>query len=280
MTDRYAVIGNPIDFSKSPFIHMSFAQATGQDIEYAKVLGPLGQFNATVDAFRQDGGLGMNVTAPFKLDAFHYATQHSAAAKLAGATNALKFQGREVLAENFDGVGLVRDVVHNLGCALHKKRVLLLGAGGAARGALLPFLAQAPQQLVISNRTASKAEELAKIASLYASGSTEVQAIAMSQLSGRQFDVVFNATSASLRGELPAVPASAFAPDALAYELAYGKGLTPFLRLAQNAGVRQLADGVGMLAEQAAEAFLWWRGVRPDTRQVIKELTVPLVKDR
>jgi shikimate dehydrogenase len=280
MTDRYAVIGNPIDFSKSPFIHMSFAQATGQDIEYAKVLGPLGQFNATVDAFRQDGGLGMNVTAPFKLDAFHYATQHSAAAKLAGATNALKFQGKEVLAENFDGVGLVRDVVHNLGCALHKKRVLLLGAGGAARGALLPFLAQAPQQLVISNRTASKAEELAKIAALYASGSTEVQAIAMSQLSGRQFDVVFNATSASLRGELPAVPASAFAPDALAYELAYGKGLTPFLRLAQNAGVRQLADGVGMLAEQAAEAFLWWRGVRPDTRQVIKELTVPLVKDR
>ena len=280
MTDRYAVIGNPIDFSKSPFIHMSFAQATGQDIEYAKVLGPLGQFNATVDAFRQDGGLGMNVTAPFKLDAFHYATQHSAAAKLAGATNALKFQGREVLAENFDGVGLVRDVVHNLGCALHKKRVLLLGAGGAARGALLPFLAQAPQQLVISNRTASKAEELAKIAALYASGSTQVQAIAMSQLSGRQFDVVFNATSASLRGELPAVPASAFAPDALAYELAYGKGLTPFLRLAQNAGVRQLADGVGMLAEQAAEAFLWWRGVRPDTQQVIKELTVPLVKDR
>ncbi len=280
MTDRYAVIGNPIDFSKSPFIHMSFAQATGQDIEYAKVLGPLGQFNATVDAFRQDGGLGMNVTAPFKLDAFHYATQHSAAAKLAGATNALKFQGKEVLAENFDGVGLVRDVVHNLGCALHKKRVLLLGAGGAARGALLPFLAQAPQQLVISNRTASKAEELAKIAALYASGSTEVQAIAMSQLSGRQFDVVFNATSASLRGELPAVPASAFAPDALAYELAYGKGLTPFLRLAQNAGVRQLADGVGMLAEQAAEAFLWWRGVRPDTQQVIKDLTVPLVKDR
>ncbi|MFZ9439396.1 MAG: shikimate dehydrogenase [Hylemonella sp.] len=280
MTDRYAVIGNPIDFSKSPFIHMSFAQATGQDIEYAKVLGPLGQFNATVDAFRQDGGLGMNVTAPFKLDAFHYATQHSAAAKLAGATNALKFQGKEVLAENFDGVGLVRDVVHNLGCALHNKRVLLLGAGGAARGALLPFLAQAPQQLVISNRTASKAEELAKIAALYASGSTEVQAIAMSQLSGRQFDVVFNATSASLRGELPAVPASAFAPDALAYELAYGKGLTPFLRLAQNAGVRQLADGVGMLAEQAAEAFLWWRGVRPDTQQVIKELTVPLVKDR
>jgi shikimate dehydrogenase len=277
MTDRYAVIGNPIDFSKSPFIHMSFAQSTDQDIEYTKVLGPLGQFHSTVDEFRQAGGLGMNVTAPFKLDAFQYATRRSAAAELAGAANALKFQGHEVLAENFDGVGLVRDVVHNLGHALKNKRVLLLGAGGAARGALLPFLAEGPQQLVISNRTESKAEDLAKIATQHKTVSTTVEAVAMNQLGAMQFDVVFNATSASLRGELPAVPATVFGPGALAYELAYGKGLTPFLRLAQNAGVRQLADGVGMLAEQAAEAFVWWRGVRPDTRHVIKELTVPLV---
>jgi shikimate dehydrogenase len=276
MTDRYAVIGNPIDFSKSPFIHMSFAQSTGQDIEYTKVLGPLGQFNSTVDEFRRGGGLGMNVTAPFKLDAFHYATKRSVATELAGAANALKFQGNQVLAENFDGVGLVRDVVHNLGHALKNKRVLLLGAGGAARGALLPFLSEAPQQLVISNRTQSKAEDLAKIARQHKTVSTTVQAVAMNQLGAMQFDVVFNATSASLRGELPAVPATVFAPGALAYELAYGKGLTPFLRLAQNTGVRQLADGVGMLAEQAAEAFVWWRGVRPDTRHVIKELTVPL----
>ena len=277
MTDRYAVIGNPIDFSKSPFIHMSFAQSTDQDIEYTKVLGPLGQFHSTVDEFRQAGGLGMNVTAPFKLDAFQYATQRSAAAELAGAANALKFQGHEVLAENFDGVGLVRDVVHNLGHALKNKRVLLLGAGGAARGALLPFLAEGPRELVISNRNESKAEDLAKIATQHKTVSTTVEAVAMNQLGAMQFDVVFNATSASLRGELPAVPATVFGPDALAYELAYGKGLTPFLRLAQNAGVRQLADGVGMLAEQAAEAFVWWRGVRPDTRHVIKELTVPLV---
>lgn len=277
MTDRYAVIGNPIDFSKSPFIHMSFAQSTDQDIEYTKVLGPLEQFHSTVDEFRQAGGLGMNVTAPFKLDAFQYATQRSAAAELAGAANALKFQGHEVLAENFDGVGLVRDVVHNLGHALKNKRVLLLGAGGAARGALLPFLAEDPQQLVISNRTESKAEDLAKIATQHKTVSTTVEAVAMNQLGAMQFDVVFNATSASLRGELPAVPATVFGPGALAYELAYGKGLTPFLRLAQNAGVRQLADGVGMLAEQAAEAFVWWRGVRPDTRHVIKKLTVPLV---
>lgn len=277
MTDRYAVIGNPIDFSKSPFIHMSFAQSADQDIEYTKVLGPLGQFHSTVDEFRQAGGLGMNVTAPFKLDAFQYATQRSAAAELAGAANALKFQGHEVLAENFDGVGLVRDVVHNLGHALKNKRVLLLGAGGAARGALLPFLAEGPQQLVISNRTESKAEDLAKIAMQHKTVSTTVGAVAMNKLGAMQFDVVFNATSASLRGELPAVPATVFGPGALAYELAYGKGLTPFLRLAQNAGIRQLADGVGMLAEQAAEAFVWWRGVRPDTRHVIKDLTVPLV---
>lgn len=277
MTDRYAVIGNPIDFSKSPFIHMSFAQSADQDIEYTKVLGPLGQFHSTVDEFRQAGGLGMNVTAPFKLDAFQYATQRSAAAELAGAANALKFQGHEVLAENFDGVGLVRDVVHNLGHALKNKRVLLLGAGGAARGALLPFLAEGPQQLVISNRTESKAEDLAKIAMQHKTVSTTVEAVAMNKLGAMQFDVVFNATSASLRGELPAVPATVFGPGALAYELAYGKGLTPFLRLAQNAGIRQLADGVGMLAEQAAEAFIWWRGVRPDTRHVIKDLTVPLV---
>ena len=277
MTDRYAVIGNPIDFSKSPSIHTSFAQATGQDIEYTKVLGPLGQFSATVDAFRQGGGRGMNVTAPFKLDAFQYATQRSAAVELAGAANALKFQGDAVLAENFDGVGLVRDVVHNLGHALKNKRVLLLGAGGAARGALLPFLAEEPQLLVIANRTTSKADELVTIATQHTSRLTNVQAVPMDQLDTMAFDVVFNATSASLRGELPAVAPTVFAPHALAYELAYGKGLTPFLRLAQNAGVSQLADGVGMLAEQAAEAFLWWRGVRPDTQRVINDLTVPLV---
>jgi shikimate dehydrogenase len=277
MTDRYAVIGNPIDFSKSPFIHMSFSQSTGQDIEYTKVLGPLGQFNATVDQFRQEGGLGLNVTAPFKLDAYQYASKRSAAATLAGAANALKFEDDEVLAENFDGVGLVRDVVHNLGHVLQGKRVLLLGAGGAARGALLPFLAEVPRLLVIANRTETKADDLVDIARQNTAGATEVRAMAMNQLNSQQFDVVFNATSASLRAELPAVPATVFAPGALAYELAYGKGLTPFLRLARNAGVQHLADGVGMLAEQAAEAFEWWRGVRPDTRDVIAKLTVPLV---
>ncbi|CAM3578857.1 shikimate dehydrogenase [Polaromonas hydrogenivorans] len=275
MTDRYAVIGNPIHQSKSPLIHGMYAQATGQDIDYTAIEGPLGGFAGAVDAFRVAGGRGLNITTPFKLDAFAYATECSERAQLAGAANAMKFDGERVLAENFDGVGLVRDVVHNLNTPLKGKRVLLLGAGGAARGGLLPFLEQEPGELVIANRSVDKAHELARIGA--ASGAGVVRGCAYQDLAGQTFDVVFNATSASLRAELPPVPASVFAPGCLAYELAYGKGLTPFLRLAQNAGVRQLGDGVGMLAEQAAEAFEWWRGVRPDTRAVIEKLTVPLV---
>jgi len=276
MTDKYAVIGNPIDFSKSPFIHMSFASSTQQDIEYTKILGPLGGFKETVDQFRKAGGRGINITAPFKLDAFQYASKRSPAAELAGAANALSFAGDEVIAENFDGVGLVRDVVHNLKHQLKDKRVLLLGAGGAARGALLPFLYEAPELLVIANRTLSKAQELKRIAEKNQTQQKQVSALPFSALAGMQFDVIFNATSASLRNELPAISATVFGAESLAYELAYAKGLTPFLQLAKSSGVKHLADGVGMLAEQAAEAFSWWRGVRPDTSKVIRELTVPL----
>jgi len=271
--DRYAVIGHPISHSKSPAIHRRFAEATGQVLEYTAIEGPLGQFAATVDAFRQAGGRGMNVTVPFKLDAFAYADERSPAAELAGAVNALKFEGGRVLAENFDGVGLVRDVVHNLGVPLRGTRVLVLGAGGATRGALLPFLAEEPALLVIANRTEAKAHELARIGAAHGN----VRGSGYEALAGQAFDVVFNATSASLFGERPPVPDSVFTPGCLAYDLAYGKGLTPFLRQAQDAGAGRLADGVGMLAEQAAEAFLWWRGVRPDTRAVIDELSVPLV---
>lgn len=274
MTDSYAVIGNPIHQSKSPLIHGMFAQATGQDMRYTAVEGPLGGFAGAVDAFRAAGGRGLNITAPFKLDAYAYATERSERAELAGAANAMKFDGDRVLAENFDGVGLVRDVVHNLSTPLQGKRVLLLGAGGAARGALLPFLAQQPAELVVANRGLDKAQALVRIAA--ASGAGPVRGCTYADLAGQAFDVVFNATSASLHAELPPLPDGVFAPGALAYELAYGKGLTPFLRLARNAGAGQLADGVGMLAEQAAEAFAWWRGVRPDTRAVIEALSVPL----
>jgi shikimate dehydrogenase len=277
MTDRYAVIGNPIQQSKSPLIHGMFAQATGQDMDYSTIEGPVGGFAAAVDAFRAAGGRGLNITAPFKLDAFDYATEHSTDAQLAGAVNAMKFEGMRVLAENFDGVGLVRDVIHNLQMPLTGQRVLLLGAGGASRGALLPLLAQNPVRLVIANRTLEKAQALVAIAEKQGAPVGQVVGCTYHDLAGQTFDVVFNATSASLLSELPPVPVSVFADCRLAYELAYGKGLTPFLQLAQNAGVPQLADGVGMLAEQAAEAFAWWRGVRPDTRTVIEKLTLPLV---
>ena len=276
MSDLYAVIGNPIGHSKSPLIHGSFAKATGQDIDYIAIEGHTG----SPDAFAQDvadfisrGGRGMNVTAPFKLQAFDLATDRLVRARLAGATNALKFEGDKIVADNFDGVGLVNDIGRNLGVALAGKRVLLLGAGGAARGALRPFLDQKPAELVIANRSVDKATGLAA----QFSANARVAGCAYADLAGQRFDVVVNATSASLKGELPPVPPSVFGNDGLAYELVYGKGLTPFLRLARNAGISRLADGVGMLVEQAAEAFAWWRGVRPDTRSVIERLTVPLV---
>lgn len=277
MTDRYAVIGNPIEQSKSPFIHTAFAQVTGQDMAYTKLLAPLDGFAAVVDAFRASGGLGMNVTAPFKLDAFAYATDLAPSAQMAGAVNALKFEGGKVYAENFDGVGLVRDLVHNLGCPLQGRRVLILGAGGATRGALLPILAQGPAEVVIVNRTVAKTQAVVALAQQHPAAAVPVRGVGYGDLGEQAFDVVLNATSASLVAELPPLPRSAFAPACLAYELAYGKGLTPFLQLASQAGVTRLADGVGMLAEQAAEAFEWWRGVRPDTAAVIAQLTVPLV---
>ena len=274
MTDRYAVIGNPIGFTKSPFIHGTFANATGQDLSYEAIEGPIGGFAERVDQFRAEGARGLNITAPFKLDAFAYATELSESAKQAGAVNCLKFEGDRIMAENFDGFGLVRDITVNLTVNMTGRRVLMLGAGGAARGALLPFLRQEPSELVLVNRTLSKAvalaDEFAGRGPLIVSGYAELADLA------EGYDVVVNATSASLRGEMPPLPDNVFQGAELAYELAYGKGLTPFLRMARAEGVTKLADGVGMLVEQAAEAFVWWRGVRPSTAEMIAKLTVPL----
>jgi shikimate dehydrogenase len=276
MTDQYAVIGNPIGHTKSPLIHGLFAQETQQDMSYTAIEGllePQDAFAATVRAFIAAGGKGMNVTAPFKLKAFAMADERSEPAELAGAANALSFKDGRIVAENFDGVGLLRDIEANLGLPMAGKRVLVLGAGGAVRGALLPFLAARPAELVIANRDVIKAEalvaQLGVRCSLLACGYQDLEAM-------DRFDLVVNATSASLTGELPPVPPNVFSSKGAAYELAYGKGLTPFLRLARNAGVLGVADGVGMLVEQAAEAFAWWRGVRPQTRSVIDQLTVPL----
>jgi shikimate dehydrogenase len=275
MTAKYAVIGNPIVQSKSPIIHTHFAKVTAQDLVYTKLEGQLGEggFKASVDAFRAAGGSGMNVTAPFKLDAFAYATQASDRAKQAGAVNALKFVGDEVFAENFDGLGLVRDIEKNLKRPIEGARVLLLGAGGATRGAIMPILEKQPALLVIANRTVEKAQALVT----QYTNNGNVKASSFEALEGQAFDIILNATSASLTAHCPSIPASVFTSNSLAYELAYGKGLTPFLQLAKAAGVVQVADGVGMLVEQAAEGFFWWRGVRPDTEEIIKEMTIPLV---
>ena len=271
-TDRYAVFGNPIVQSKSPLIHSLFAEAMGQQLEYTAIEAPLDGFAATVHAFRKQGGLGANVTMPFKLQAFELATDPAEGARLAGAANALKFDGDRIWAENFDGVGLVNDIQHNLGVALAGKRVLICGAGGATRGAILPIAQQGPALLAIANRTAETAHELARIFA----GHATLQTGGYGELAGESFDVVINATSTGLStGNLP-LPDGLFAPGALAYEMVYGKGLTPFLKQAQAAGVARMADGVGMLVEQAAEAFAWWRGVRPETAPVIRRLTVPL----
>lgn len=275
MTDLYAVIGSPIGHTKSPLIHTAFARQTGEGIEYIALEAPIGGFVERVARFRAEGGRGLNVTAPFKLDAYAHATERAERAEQAGATNCLRFDGERATAENFDGVGLARDIEHNLGCPMRGRRVLLLGAGGAARGAIPAFLERGPAELVVANRAAEKAHALAeRFSALGDVVATGYDALADGR-AGR-FDLVVNATSASLRGEVPPVPAAPFDGAALAYELAYGKGLTPFLRLARDAGARRLADGVGMLVEQAAEAFAWWRGVRPDTRAVIERLTVPL----
>ena len=273
MTDRYAVIGHPIAHSKSPLIHRLFAQATAQNLTYTAIESPMDGFAATVQAFAASGGRGVNVTLPFKLQAFEIATDPMERARMAGAANALKFEADRIWAENFDGVGLARDIEHNLGVALAGKRVLICGAGGATRGAILPIAACGPAVLAVANRTADTAHRLKQDFAAH----VLLQTGGFEALAGEVFDVVINATSTGLSDAALPLPASLFAPGALAYEMVYGKGLTPFLRQAQAAGVAHTADGVGMLVEQAAEAFAWWRGVRPETRPVIQRLTVPLV---
>jgi shikimate dehydrogenase len=272
MTDRYAVFGNPLGHTRSPLIHAEFARETGQRLTYEAIEAPDDGFAAAVDRFRAEGGRGINVTLPFKVDAFAYASDLTQRARLAGAVNCMKFDGGRAIGENFDGLGLVNDIQRNLGQSMRGRRVLLMGAGGAARGVLLPFLEQEPELLAVANRTVAKAMALRAQfpdrGNLYAGGYAD--------FSGQAFELVVNATSASLRGELPPVAPGNFAPGCLAYDLVYGKGLTPFLRVGRDAGAGRIADGVGMLVEQAAEAFEWWRGVRPGTGLLIAKLTVPL----
>ncbi|QDF95845.1 shikimate dehydrogenase [Azoarcus sp. DD4] len=273
--DRYAVIGNPIAHSKSPLIHAAYARQTGQELSYEAILGPLDGFAATVAAFRADCGRGMNVTVPFKLEAHALADRLTPRAAAAGAVNTLAFGADGILGDNTDGAGLVRDITVNLGSVLAGQRVLLLGAGGAARGALLPLLAEQPATLTIANRTESKAIALAE-GFRQQHPDVALDACGFAALAGRRFDVVINATAASLADEAPPLPAGLYADGALAYDMMYGRGDTPFLAAARSDGAARLADGLGMLVEQAAESFLLWRGVRPDTAPVLAELRAQL----
>ena len=259
MTDRYVVFGNPIAHSKSPRIHGLFAAQTGQDMAYETCLAPLDGFAATVTQFRATGGKGGNVTVPFKEEAFRLCTRLSERAQAAGAVNTMNFSGDEILGDNTDGAGLVADIRRNLGMIITGKRVLLLGAGGAARGVIQPLMAEKPAQLLIANRTEGKATALAcEFSGCAAAGFTDIDGT---------FDIVINATSAGLSNDALPIAGSVFAPGALAYDMMYGK-TTPFLQLATAHGA-VCADGLGMLVEQAAEAFFVWRGVRPDTGPVL-----------
>ncbi len=266
MPDQYGVIGNPVAHSKSPRIHAEFARQTGQDIAYGPLLAPRDAFVATAEAFRERGGRGLNVTLPFKGEAFRYATELSARARAAQAVNTLKFDAGAIVGDNTDGAGLVRDLVHNLGCTIAGRRLLLLGAGGAARGVIEPLRAQHPAQFVLANRSLEKAQQLARDAG------GVLAARSYAALAGAQFDLVINATSASLSGAVPPLPTGVFAPGALAYDLMYGDRETAFLAFARGEGAALLADGLGMLVEQAAESFLIWRGVRPDSSAVLRLL--------
>jgi shikimate dehydrogenase len=264
MTDRYAVVGNPVAHSKSPWIHAAFARQTHQDMAYERIEAPLDGFVRTVDAFRASGGCGTNVTLPFKGEAFAYcgnAVSERAAA--ASVVNTLIFGDGAVRGDNTDGVGLLRDITVNLGRSIEGKRVLLMGAGGAAQGVVGPLLGARPQTLVIANRTPDKARALARRFGAASGGG-------YGDLEGAQFDLLINATSASLKDAAPSLPSGAFAPGALGYDMVYGRD-TPFLAMARAVGAAA-SDGLGMLVEQAAESFQIWRGVAPDTRAVLAAL--------
>ncbi|MCH8497705.1 MAG: shikimate dehydrogenase [Marinobacter sp.] len=268
----YAVVGHPISHSKSPRIHSLFAAQTGEPVEYTAIQAPLDGFVRTVREFFARGGKGLNVTVPFKEQAWEMADQHTERARKAGAVNTLYQDSHGVLwGDNTDGAGLVTDLTINHGLELKDKRILILGAGGAVRGVIAPLLQTHPAELVIANRTAAKAEALARLFADDAWGITQLRGCGYEALTGA-FDLIINGTSASLQGDLPPLADSLVGPDTVSYDMMYGPQLTPFSAWALNAGAATAQDGLGMLIEQAAEAFFVWRGVRPETGPVMVEL--------
>jgi shikimate dehydrogenase len=271
MTDRYAVFGNPVAHSQSPRIHALFARQTRQDMSYEALLAPLDGFADAVKSFAAAGGRGANVTVPFKEEAFRLATQLTERATVAGAVNTLSFADHgAIVGDNTDGAGLVRDLKANIGFDIAGRRVLLLGAGGAARGAMLPLLQEAPAELFVANRTAEKAARLALEFAQRAPDGVKPEGGGFDEIAGRQFDLIVNATSSGLQSAALPLPATLFSRRCLAYEMVYGRE-TPFMTQALDAGAR-VSDGLGMLVEQAAEAFAVWRGVRPQTGPVLFDL--------
>jgi shikimate dehydrogenase len=268
MVARYAVIGHPIEHSKSPLIHRLFAEQTGEAMEYGRILGNLDDFAGDVGRFAAEGGQGLNVTVPFKEQAYALAEHLSERARHAGAVNTLSFGERGIEGENTDGVGLVRDLGCNQRFDFGGARILLLGAGGAARGVLFPLLAERPHSVVVANRTAAKAVELAGLVS----DQGRVSGCGLGELAGRQFDLIVNATAAGLHGEAPPIPDDCLARGGWTYDMMYGDQPTAFVRWGQAHDAAKALDGLGMLVEQAAEAFRIWRGVMPETEAVIERL--------
>ncbi len=292
-TGRYAVFGNPIAHSRSPWIHRRFAEQTGLPLRYEAILAPREGFAAALDAFQAAGGRGANVTLPFKEEAWRLCDERTARAECAGAVNTLVLRDDGTrFGDNTDGVGLVRDLTVNLGLTLAGRHILLLGAGGAGRGILAPLLGERPAALHIANRTAAKALRLAAeargLGPVSGGGLDQLpdlpfdllgllrvfvdSDVILAQPLGPPFDLLVNATSAGIGGALPALPDGLLGPDAVCYDLAYGAAARPFLRWAQGQGARAASDGTGMLVEQAAESFAIWHGVRPHTAEVIAAL--------
>lgn len=271
--DRYAVFGNPIAHSKSPQIHSLFAEQTNQTLSYTAELAEIGQFDAAVKKFVKNNGKGLNVTVPFKEDAWQCATKRSQRAQRAGAVNTLMLQqDGSLYGDTTDGVGLVRDLMTNHGVEIINKRVLIIGAGGAVRGILEAMLEQKPTLLLIANRTKQKAVQLADDFSNLENITRNIKGSSLDEIGDAQFDIIINGTSASLHGELPPLPDTIFADGACSYDMMYAAQATPFMQWSIDHGAAKTFDGLGMLVEQAAESFYIWRNVRPETKMVIQQI--------
>ena len=266
--DRYAVFGNPVGHSKSPDIHSQFAAQTGQSLIYTAELIELDQFAESVTAFAANNGKGLNITVPFKQEAWQLATERSSRAERAGAVNTLLIKDNTLFGDNTDGLGLVRDLIDNHNQNINNQHILIVGAGGAVRGVIEPILELKPAELVIANRTVEKAWQLAKDFSELGN----ISGCSLEALDAQHFDIVINGTSASLHGDLPPLPNTLFNNNACAYDMMYAAHPTPFMQWAKQNGVVHVYDGLGMLVEQAAESFRLWRGVTPETRPVIQSI--------